>query len=178
MKTINFPGLSLNEVREKFPELFYDQSWYTNDAFAKEKAPAGIYEVSTEPIEGSLNKTWEEQQSLIPSDFEVIPAAVLAYAICTHFKETGERLFENMYARMSSQDSDGFRVFLGVFVARGLYVGYWSGGDRSSSLGLAVSRKSGACALESFDSESLSLESLNARIQKLEEIIKHHKFGV
>lgn len=159
--TITFPGISLNQVREQNKDLFYDQSWYTDEAFANENIPAGVWEVSLEPLEGSFSKTWEEQQELLPEGYEVPPAAVLAYALVEYFKKTGERCLSQMWVRTGSRDSGGDRVYVGRFGEAGLLVdGYWDG-YRDDDLGLLSARKVAARALEDLGPiESSPLESL------------------
>lgn len=139
--TINFPGLSLNEVRGQNKELFYDQSWYSDETFANEKIPAGNWEVSLEPVPGSTNKTWNEQIGMLGKDMEVPPAAVLAYALVEHFKQTGERCLESMRLRTSSLVSDGDHVHVGVFGGAGLFVNDHWDDSRYDNLGLASSRR-------------------------------------
>lgn len=163
--TIDFPGLSLNEVRAQFPDCFYDQSWYASEAFANEKIPAGKWEVSLEVVKDSFSRTWDEQQRLIEEGFVVPPIAVLAYAMCKHFKDTGERTFTNHYARTSSLDSGGGRVHVGVFDAGGLLVSDDWDSDRRSFVGLASARKVGLEPLDIKPSEDLSLESRVAALE-------------
>lgn len=141
--TIDFPGLSLNEVRAQFPDCFYHQSWYALEAFANEKIPAGKWEVSLEVVKDSFRKTWDEQQKLTGEDCVVPPAAVLAYAICKHFKDTGERTFTDHYARTSSLGSGGLRVGVGSFGAEGLFVDRSWDSSRNSIVGLASARSLG-----------------------------------
>lgn len=100
---IHFPSLSLLEVRARFPEVFYvkDSAWYDDEPFAKEKIPAGEWEVSLEPIPDSFNKTYDEQKALLKPGEEIPPIAVLAYAVAMHRKE-GKYAFESCYIRTSS----------------------------------------------------------------------------
>lgn len=158
--TVNFPAASLLEVLEKNKDLVYPQTWYKDETFANEQIPAGTWEVSLEPVKDSLSKNWDEQQELIGKDSEVPPAAVLAYAIFQHFKDTGERAFENVYVRTSSLDSGGSRVLVGYFDARGLFVNdYRWDSDRSSGLGVASARKLSVESLGATEPlEDLSLE--------------------
>lgn len=141
---------SLLDIRAKYPDLFYTQGWYENESFAKEKF-SGTWEVDLEPVKDSFDKTWQEQQECVIKGTGIPPAAVLAAAICEHFKETGTRAFERVHVRTSSVDSSGNRVVLGKFDAKGLFVyDFWDSG-RSSSLGLASSRKVEAGNLEPLE---------------------------
>lgn len=164
---ITLNNKSLLDIRSEFPDLFYDQSWYDGQAFAQEKI-TGTWDVDLEPVKDSTNKSWSEQQALLKEGDEVPPAAVLAYAILTHFKKTGNRAFEHTYARTSSVDSGGHHVYLGSFDAEGLGVSsYWDNG-RDSGLGLASSRKVEAGTSNIDLLESSIPESLVARIERLE----------
>lgn len=179
MKTIkiNFPGLSLLEVRAQNKDLFYSPTgeWYEDEDFAKEKIPAGEWEVSLEIVLNSVNKTWNEQQELLEKGDEIPPVAVLLYAMAQHFKETGERAFEEVWVRTSSCHSDGNHVFVGFHVDGRLFVHsvYW-GARRFSHVGVARARKLEPGTLENlgaFEGSDLTLESLTARVETLEERI-------
>lgn len=139
--TIQFPSLSLLEVRAMFPECFYDQTWYKRELFAAERIAAGEWEVSLEPAKDSFSKTWDGQQKCLSEGEVVPPAAVLVYAMCKHFKDTGERAFKNVWVRTSALGSEGDRVRVGVFDARGLGVDDVWDGVCNGFLGLAAARK-------------------------------------
>lgn len=173
-------GVSDEDVKKQYPRLFYKQSWYEDEAFAKEVIPAGKWEVRLEAMPDSFSKTWEEQQKLMPDiPYEVPPAAVLLFAICEHYQNTGERAFADHYVRTASLDSDGNRVGVAHFDADGLDVyDYWDG-RRVSGLGVSASRKIGPRTLDPLvPSESLSLESLSARIAKIEHTLAHYNLGL
>ena len=121
--------------------LFYSQDWYDKQAFASEKAELGWHLIRKTPVENSTAKNWKEQQALLSKDEETPTASVLVYTIIGHFLATGERLFEKLYVRTSSLDSDGSRVDVGRFGSGGLFVSYYWGSDRSGDLGVSASRK-------------------------------------
>jgi len=159
--TLDFPEMSLLDVREKFKDCFFGQSWYDKEPFATEKIPAGRWEVSLRELEGSLGKTWNEQQSLPHGiEEEIPPVAVLVYAMCQHFKDTGERVFEKTYVRTSRCDRDSSRVSVGDFDSEGLCVNSDWDNDRNDILGVSAARK--------LDTRNDTLESLNARLLELE----------
>jgi hypothetical protein len=93
------------------------------------------------PVPNSTSKTWQEQQALLSEKEETPTARVMVYTIIGHFLATGERLFENVYARCSDVDSDGYRVYVGYFSAYGLVVSYVWDGRRSGRVGVASVRK-------------------------------------
>ncbi len=121
--------------------LFYSQDWYDKQAFAKDKGEVGWQLVRKEPIANSTSKTWNDQQALLSKDEETPTARIVVYTMVGHFLATGERLFEKIYVRCVDLDSDGGRVSVGDFGAKGLYVDdYWS--DRpNSDIGLSAARK-------------------------------------
>ena len=136
-----FP-LSILEIRGKMnSKLFYDQSWYNKELFAKERGEAGWQLVRKTPMDDSTSKNWQEQQALIGKDNEVPLAQVMVYTIIGHYLATGKRLFERIYVRTSSVDSDGYRVYVGYFDSHGLNVYYDSHGGRFRFLGVSSARK-------------------------------------
>lgn len=140
-----FP-LNLIDVRAKATKHFYTKkdAWYEGQAFADEKIELGWYLICKVPVEKSFSKNWKEQQSVLRSkhpDEETPKANILAYTVIGHFLATGERLFEKVWVRTSSLDSDGGRVVLGYFGDGGLGVSdYWDD-DRGGRLGLSSARK-------------------------------------
>lgn len=131
-------GLSLLELRAKYPQHFYYQIWYDNELFAKEKPPAGEYEFDLESRH--LNETYTEQKKSLQDGFDFPHPAILSEAIIIHFEETGQRLLESWYSRTSNRDSDGRLVYVGNSDGTGLYVSYWDD-YRYDNLGLASARK-------------------------------------
>jgi len=139
-----FP-LSILEIRGKVSQgqrLFYDQDWYNKQAFAKERGETEWRLIRKTPVDNSISKNWQDQTALLGKNDEVPAAQVMVYAIVGHYLATGERMFEHLYVRTSSVDSDGSRVYVGVFVAGGLCVDYCWGDYRRGCLGVASARKS------------------------------------
>lgn len=139
-------ALSLMDAWQAQTALFYAKSdpWYgaASEQFARSKVKAGWQLVRKNPVPDSTSKTWDEQNQLLGQDDQVPSASVLAQAILIHYLETGERLFETIYVRVSDVDSGGNRVYLGSFDEGGLRVdGYWGGYRRRRGLGLSSSRK-------------------------------------
>ncbi|MFH1855577.1 MAG: hypothetical protein ABH810_04215 [bacterium] len=136
-----FP-LSILEIRGKVDsKLFYNQSWYNKESFVKERGEVTWQLVRKTPVDDSTSKNWQEQQALIAKDNEVPGARVMVYTIIGHYLATGERLFEHIYVRASSVDSDGDRVSVGYFDSYGLFVSDYWGDDRSAFLGVSSARK-------------------------------------
>lgn len=136
-----FP-LSILEIRDKADsKLFYDQDWYNKESFAKEHGEVTWQLVRKTPVGNSTSKNWQKQQALIAKDDEVPSAQVMVYTIIGHFLATGERLFENVYVRTLSVGSGGYRVYVGYFDAKGLYVCSNWDDYRHDDLGVSSARK-------------------------------------
>lgn len=168
--TIDFPGLSLLEIYKDNKDIWHPgNDWFKDGNFSKEKVPAGKWEVSLEPVENSTDKTWAEQQSLIPPKGYVPPAAVLVYAICEYYKQKDKHALSDLWLRTSSLDADGYHVYVGV---RSECVNVYSSWDsrRDSYLGLASAWK--VDAGDPDDSTLLDSSELELRIEKLERFYK------
>ncbi len=136
--------LSLLKVRSARPAHFYSKEggWYADQKFAKDDVTStGWLAVKKTPVTGSTNRNWDEQIKLITSAEYVPNAAEVSWFITIFFDVRSTRLFEGFYVRTYSIDSDGHRVFVGDFDARGLIVGGHWGGHCLSDLGLASARK-------------------------------------
>lgn len=136
--------MTILEVRGKVEKkLFYshEDAWYNNQAFANEKAELGWHLIRKTPVENSTAKNWREQQALLSKDEETPTARIMVYTMIGHFLAAGERLFEKIYVRCVDLDSDGYRVLVGDFGAKGLLVhSYWDD-DRYGGIGLSAARK-------------------------------------
>lgn len=136
-------AMSLLDVLEIQSAHFYSKTdgWYADQKFArKDKTSFGWLLVKKTPVSNSTSKTWNEQNKLL-SALETVPnAAESSWFITTYFEVRGIRLFECIYVRTSSVGSDGDRVNVGGFDARGLDVGRGFDDYRSGGLGLVGSR--------------------------------------
>ena len=134
--------LSILKIRSKVDSrLFYDQSWFNKEHFAKESITPSWQLVRKTPVDNSTSKNWQEQQTLVAKDDEVPSAQVMVYTIIGHYLVTGERLFERIYVRTSSVDSDGDHVDVGYFDSDGLIVSHYWDGFRNDGLGVSSARK-------------------------------------
>jgi hypothetical protein len=167
----HYSGLSLLELREKYgigEKGFYDNDWWLKESFAKEKPPAGIYEIELHPEWNRL--TYEEQLKKMGKKLEFLHPTVLAEAILAHYEKTGKRLLKDWYSRTLSVASGGRRVDVGYFGGYGLGVGgYWDD-RRVCPLGVAASRKFEPRKLET--AEPLNIEiteiKINNKVYRLE----------
>jgi hypothetical protein len=138
-----FP-ISILEIRARVKRRLFcrhEDAWYNDQAFAKDEGKASWQLVRKTPVANSLSKDWQKQQAFIGKKDEVPSAQVVIYTIIGHQLSTRERLFEKVYVRSSSVDSDGGRVVVGRFDSMGLDVdGYWDGYLRCD-LGVSSARK-------------------------------------
>jgi len=136
-----FP-LSILDIRSKVdPNLFYDQSWYNKESFAKKNGEVGWQLVRKTPVTNSTSKTWDEQQALLAKNEKTPTAQAMIYTIIGHYLATNERLFSNIYVRCEDVVSHGFRVRVGNFDANGLNVNNYWDDNRNSNIGVASVRK-------------------------------------
>lgn len=137
-------AMSTLDVREIQSAHFYSKTggWYADQKFAREdKTSFGWLLIKKTPVSNSTSKTWNEQNKLLSALEKVPNAAEMCWFITTYFEVRGVRLFEGVYVRTSSLDSDGFRVIVGGFGSDGLGVdGYWVD-DRGDDIGLSAARK-------------------------------------
>lgn len=132
------------DVREIQSAHFYSKTggWYADQKFAhKDKTSFGWLMVKKTPVSDSTSKTWNEQGKLLSALEKVPNAAEMCWFVTTYFEVRGARLFQGIYVRTSSLDSDGDRVYVGGFDSGGLYVnGYWDD-YRDDDIGLSAARK-------------------------------------
>lgn len=130
-----FP-LSIPEIRENNPKLFYESEW-----FAKEPIEVNWQLVRKTPVDNSLYKEWFQQKSLISEDDEVPTAQVMVYTIIGHFLATGERLFKRVYVRTSIVGSGGYHIYIGYFDTKGLCVNYCCDNLQDDYLGISFQKR-------------------------------------
>ena len=140
-----FP-LSILDIRGKVAaKLFYGQSWYSTESFAKDHGEVSWYLVRKDQVPNSTSKNWNEQQAQLGKDEEVPTARMMVYTIIGHYLNTGECLFKDVYVRCRDFASSGGRVNVGYFDQGGLDVNNdWDVSRYSGvgyGLGLASSRK-------------------------------------
>ena len=137
-------AMSLLDVREIKSTHFYSETggWYADQKFAREdKTSFGWLAIKKTPVTNSTSKNWDEQSKLLTALEHVPNAAEMSWFITTYFEVRGIRLFESVYVRTSSLDSDGHRVSVVGFVSKGLHVVHWLDDNRSGVLGVSASRK-------------------------------------
>jgi|SRR3990167_1187338 len=121
------PGYSINELRGMFPYFFYSkmgEGWYDNEVFAKEKDKPQMRKISLAIVDGSLNKTFEDQKKMLPKGQEIPTARILISAILLHFLDTGEKAFTMYWTRTITRTALGGLVLVRGS-AQGLGVDGW-----------------------------------------------------
>jgi len=137
---VPMPALSIMEIRALASGTFHDQSWYNDQAFAKEKCRAGWRLIRKTIVPDSAGKNYDEQMAQLGDDEEVPPACELFYAMTLGKLARNEELLSGSWARTSSLSSHGFRVNVDFYDGR-LNIYGWVDGDRHDSLGLASAQK-------------------------------------
>lgn len=145
-------GFSLREQRERIgtnrnhQPCFYNNDWWLREPeneWANHKPEAGYYLVDFSGRFGST--AWKKQEKKIAdlSDrFERAHETIVAEAVFSIFKATGERLLENWYHWGKSLASVGVHIVVGVFGRRGLDVVYYRpGGGAHGGLRVCLFRK-------------------------------------
>ncbi|MES2223789.1 MAG: hypothetical protein V4469_02535 [Patescibacteria group bacterium] len=137
-------AMSLLDVRSIKSDHFYNKTgWrYADQKFAREdKTSFGWLAIKKTPVSNSASKNWDEQSKLLSALEKVPNAAEMSWFITTYFEVRGVRLFEGVYVRTSSLDSDGNHVLVGGFDSEGLGVDRYWANDRHDVLGVSASRK-------------------------------------
>jgi hypothetical protein len=168
IKKFNISGLSILELREKYKignGGFYPQSWYDNEAFAKDRPEPGVYEINFG--EDTRNKTFEEQKANLEKGFEVAHPAIILEAVLQHYAETEEYLLKDYYVRTSLLAADGLRVSVGYCAAEGVGVDHWDDVHRGAYVGVGACRKSKK-KLELGKLESVESSLLEPRLRAVE----------
>lgn len=141
--------MSTLDVREVRSTHFYSRTnvWRAEHRFAHEdKTPFGWSLIKKRPVSDSTNKTWSKQSKLLPVLEKVPNAAEMCWFITTYLEVRGVRLFEGVYVRTSSINSEGDHVVIGNLPPDGLDVNYLYWDDyHLDFLGLAAGRNIEAC---------------------------------
>jgi hypothetical protein len=139
------PGWSIVHLRATIANkrtIFYPQTWYDNEPFAKIEELPRYRQLRMRAIKDSFGKSFDEQHALLlPNDEEVPEARVVMMGMVIHFLATGERLFPTHCIRCIDKISAGGHVVVGNFVSDGFHVNRFWDDNRVSFLGLAPAQK-------------------------------------
>jgi len=134
-----FAGLDTITITELHS---YADTWYANEQFAT-TVTLGLrwYLLLKDIVPDSEGKKFAEQVAMLPAEYEA-PSAVAETAKDLFVKtKTGVFVNPNRYARTSDPGSGGSRVSVGVCVASGVDVHYFTDDYRNGHIGVGASRK-------------------------------------
>jgi hypothetical protein len=140
-------AMSMLDIRDLRPDHFLSKQagWYaeSKEVFGRQDVVApGWLAFSKKPIEGSLNRNWSEQQSLVKKPWIIPNAAEVAWVLTTYKAVRGVYLLFDCYVRTSSVGSDGNHVDLGGSgCLRGLCVTSTRDHLRGTLLGVSAARR-------------------------------------
>ncbi len=136
-----FPVCALS-IRDVASKLFCEQGhWYDNESFARCGCRVGWHLVRKTPVNKSLSKTYQEQESLITKSDEVPTAQLIIYTTVGYFLANSRHLFLNTYVRTSSIDSSGNHVRVAFYLKSGICISPGSDNVGLTDLGISSERK-------------------------------------
>jgi len=165
----HFSGSSLLELRKKYgtgKSGFYNNDWWLKEDFAKEKPPAGLYEIDFDTK--LFNLTYDEQIKKLKKGWKFPHPAVLTEAVLEHYKKTGKNLMKNWSSRTRSVSSN-CSIDLGDFGLFGLCAYNNLDDVRYGRVGVSPIRKlKNVKKLKSDKPDTGNLNDLTSRIIELE----------
>ena len=139
--------LSLLQIRDIAPWMFYlnNDGWYSGEKqnFSRKDIVASIWLILRKGIlPNSTNKTWHEQQKLLPMEEYIPNVAELAWSLTTYKKVNNIDLLNKLFVRSKSCDSEGVPVDIGYSRSLGLRIGFFCDENNFKYLGLTTARES------------------------------------
>ena len=142
---------TIENLRKKYPSLFYEQDWYDTENFATTGEVSFDWSiVKKEVLEESRSKDWDEQEAILKEwakDHQVDPRFVtrrkpveIIHDILAYYEARKARILENDYDWSGTESSVGRLVNVGYFASDGLYVSDVSREYTASNLGVCPSR--------------------------------------
>lgn len=117
-------------------------SWYSDEKFADEKLRLCWYLGLKDIVPNSENKLFDEQEAMLPAEYEVPTAVAETTKDFLVYKKTGVYVNPYRWARTATLDSGRRRVYVGHCIAGGVDVYRWFVG-RYDSIGVGAFRKFG-----------------------------------
>jgi hypothetical protein len=149
LESTNGESLTINQLQKLNPKATeprfysYEDSWYAKEQFAAEQQLELRWHLMLkEIVPGSESKTWDEQRTMLPPEYEVPTAVAETAKDLLIFKKLGVYVNGNRYARTASVGSDGYLVIVGDCGPRGVRVDDRWDDRRDSIFGVGASRKS------------------------------------
>ena len=124
------------------PKFYFNQDpWYKNEGYAnKTVCEARWYLLLKDIVPGSTDKLPEEQEKMLPPEYEIPTTIVEVTKNILCFRKTDVRVNPTRWARCQEKTSGGYRSCVGCFADGGLYVAYWYG-SRDYYFSVGASRK-------------------------------------
>ncbi len=147
---VGLDHVTIAELQKLYPQSgqprFYSytsgDAWYKNEKFAnKVTLKLRWYLLLKDIVPNSENQTFEKQQAMLPTEYEVPSAVAETAKDIFVFQKTGSHANPNRYARTADLVSDRDRVFVGHCGAGGVDVGRYWDDHRRDYVGVGASRK-------------------------------------
>ena len=147
IEKLNGEALSILKFHQLHPATgqprfyFANNPWYASETFAAQPLSFRWHLLLREIVPNSESKTFEDQQKMLPAEYEVPTAVAETAKNILVFRKSGVYSNSNRYARCQEKTSAGDRVSVGGFGWYGLNVGgYWVD-DRHGHIGVGAARK-------------------------------------
>src|SRR3989338_4357241 len=124
------------------PRMYCDPNhWYATEKHTTEVLlQPRWYLMLTEIVPDSWNKLPEEQEQMLPKEYEIPTTVAETTKDLLVFRKTDIRPNPTRWARCAEKTSDGYLSCVGLFDGYGLHVHSWYG-YRNDHVGLGASRK-------------------------------------
>ncbi len=142
-EALSLMKLNIFHPSNKQPKFFSspDDAWYRKQPFATDVAiRLRWYLLLKSIVPGSESKTWDQQLSMLPVEYEAPTAVEEAGKDVFCYKTSRTYLNRERYARTSDTTSYGFRVDVGSCDPYRVVVDGWDDGP-GPNIGVAASRK-------------------------------------
>ena len=143
--------VTIEHLKEKFPDYFYSQGWYNQEDFFLRQTPQLEWKlIKKEVLRESLDKDYQAQEQVLqeyikknhlnPKKTRRRTPIEITYDTFLYFQKNQERLLESTYDRTNVRSSGGYPVDVGHFDRDGLDVSYWRAESRHGNLGFCPCR--------------------------------------
>jgi len=145
LESINGEPLTIMKLQKLHPATgqprFNVDAWYSKEEFAREATmDFRWYLIHKSMIPKSRNKTYDDQEAILTTDYEVPSAVTEVTKDLLVFRKTGTFVNSTRWARCKCVTSDGGRVVVGFFGKHGLTINSFRDLDGHYLISLAASR--------------------------------------
>ena len=120
--------------------IFYRQTWYNDESFAKEPQKASFAFPTKEILPDSLDQTWIDQRNLLEPGERRREAVETLWDSILYYAATGKKILKSHWDWGETRASDGRLVCVGLWASDGLDVVSYSPDHSYSRLGVCPSR--------------------------------------